>query len=361
MRCEIPGIVAVVPRQADGAMRLSDLFEPIEYLGQRGRGTLVLERCVVPPDARHVGAIGGGDPSRSRCVGQALSVLAAAEDDKPWAFGESAPSHGGCAPARRSYVRMRGSTGGGMRRFEGKVVLITGAAAGIGRATAERLASEGASLLLCDVAMEGLEETGKRCTALGAAVETRRCDVGSEADVSATVAACIARFGKLDGLANIAGIILLERLEKISLAQFEKVLRVNLTGTFLMCQAALPHLVATKGAIVNTASTSALSGMPYGAAYGTSKGGVLALTRTIAVEYGKQSVRCNAICPGSIKTAMGSNVLPADPDWDLVRRAMPLDKPRGPEVVASVVALLLSEDGIHINGESIRMDAGTLA
>jgi NAD(P)-dependent dehydrogenase (short-subunit alcohol dehydrogenase family) len=240
-------------------------------------------------------------------------------------------------------------------------VLITGAAAGSGRACAERLASEGASLFLTDVALEGLEETGKRASALGAVVETRRCDVGSEEEVNAAVEACVARFGRLDGLANIAGIILLERMEKITLAQFERVLRVNLTGTFLACKAALPHLLATKGAIVNTASTSALAGMPYGAAYGTSKGGVLALTHTIAVEYGKRGVRCNAICPGSIKTAMGSNVLPSDPDWDLVRRAMPLDKARGPEVVASVVALLLSEDGVHINGESIRMDGGTLA
>ena len=102
--------------------------------------------------------------------------------------------------------------------------------------------------------------------------------------------------------------------------------------------------------------------MPYGAAYGASKGAVLALTRALAVEYGGKGVRVNAICPGSIKTPMGSGSnLPKDVNWDLLKRAMPLDKARGPEVVASVVAMLASEDGVHINGESIRMDGGTLA
>jgi NAD(P)-dependent dehydrogenase (short-subunit alcohol dehydrogenase family) len=249
-----------------------------------------------------------------------------------------------------------------MRRYEGKVALITGAAAGIGRATAERLASEGASLFLTDVAREGLAETAQRCTALGAAVASQACDVGDEAQVQSAVQACIDRFGKLDALCNIAGILLLKHLADISVAEFERVIRINLTGTFLMCKAALPHLRVTKGAIVNTSSTSALAGMPYGAAYGTSKGGVLALTRTIAVEFGKHGVRCNAVCPGSILTAMsGGGVLPKDADMRLVARAQPLDKPRGPEVVASVIAMLCSEDGAHVNGESIRMDGGTLA
>jgi NAD(P)-dependent dehydrogenase (short-subunit alcohol dehydrogenase family) len=249
-----------------------------------------------------------------------------------------------------------------MRRYEGRVALITGAAAGIGRATAERLASEGASLFLADVAREGLAETAERATALGAAVATRSCDVGDEAEVQATVQACLDRFGKLDALVNIAGVLLLKHLADLSLAEFERVIRINLTGTFLMCRAAMPHLLMTKGAIVNTSSTSALAGMPYGAAYGTSKGGVLALTRTLAVEFGKRGVRCNAVCPGSIVTAMsGAGVLPKDADWKLVARATPLDTARGPEVVASVIAMLCSDDGVHINGESIRMDGGTLA
>lgn len=249
-----------------------------------------------------------------------------------------------------------------MRRFEGKVVFVTGAAAGIGRATALRLASEGAALTLVDVAQEGLEETAKRCAEQGAAVEHRLCDISDEAQVRESIAACVARHGRLDVLCNIAGILLLEHFDEIPIEKFRRVLEVNLVGAFALCQAALPHLLESGGNIVNTSSTSALAGMPYGAAYGTSKGGVSALTRTLAVEFGGKGVRCNAVVPGSIRTAMGSgSTLPKDADMKLVMRAMPIDKPRGPEVVAAVIAMLASEDGAHINGEEIRVDGGTLA
>lgn len=249
-----------------------------------------------------------------------------------------------------------------MKRFEGKAALITGAAAGIGRATAQRLADEGASLYLVDVARAGLAETERQCAAVGSAVTSAPCDVSNPDQVEAAVRACVDRFGRLDALLNIAGVLLLEHAHATTLEQFERILRINLTGTFLCCKAALPHLLASKGNIVNTSSTSALAGMPYGAAYGASKAGVLALTRSLAVEYGKQGVRCNAVCPGSIATAMGaSSNLPEGADMDLVRRAMALDQSRGPEVVASVIAMLASADGAHINGESIRMDGGTLA
>ena len=249
-----------------------------------------------------------------------------------------------------------------MKRLEGKVAFITGAAAGIGRATAERFAQEGASLYLVDVAAEGLEETAKRCEAAGADVASALCDVSNEGEVRSNVAACVERFGRLDTLCNIAGILLLDHFGNITADQFRRVLEVNLVGTFLLSQAAMPHLIESKGSIVNTSSTSALSGMPYGAAYGTSKGGVSALTRTLAVEFGKKGVRCNAINPGSIKTAMmGGDALPEDADQRLVMRAMSLGPPRGPEVVAATIAMLASDDGIHINGEEIRVDGGTLA
>jgi len=249
-----------------------------------------------------------------------------------------------------------------MERFRGKTALVTGAAAGIGQACALRLANEGASLFLVDVAAAGLEDTVKRCREAGAEVESALCDVSVEAQVRASVQACVDRFGRLDVLANIAGILLLEHFDRITPEQFRRVLEVNLVGPFLLCQAALPHLLESRGNIVNISSTSALAGMPYGAAYGTSKGGVSALTRTLAVEYGAKGLRCNAINPGSIQTAMmGADTLPADADMKLVMRAMALDRPRGPEVIASVLAMLASEDGAHVNGEEIRVDGGTLS
>jgi NAD(P)-dependent dehydrogenase (short-subunit alcohol dehydrogenase family) len=250
-----------------------------------------------------------------------------------------------------------------MRRFEDKVALVTGAASGIGRATAERLASEGAKLACLDVQAEAVEETAKRAAQAGGEAFGRVCDVSDESQVAAAVAACIERFGRLDALCNVAGILRFSHTHELSLEAWRRVQSVNLDGTFLMCRAALPHLLAAGGNIVNVSSTAALAGLPYGAAYGASKGGVLGLTRALAVEYGKQGVRCNAVCPGSIKTPMsaGGAGLPEDADMKLVMRQMALDRPRGPETVASLIAFLASDDAAHVNGEHILVDGGTLA
>ncbi|MDJ0788358.1 MAG: SDR family NAD(P)-dependent oxidoreductase [Myxococcota bacterium] len=247
-------------------------------------------------------------------------------------------------------------------RLEGKVVLVTGGAAGIGRATVLRLASEGAAVTAADVVAEGLEETAKLAAEQGSEIRTTTCDVSDEARVKAVIAEVVAAGGRLDSVVNIAGILSLDHTTELGLERWNQVLAINLTGTFLMCREALPHLLESQGSIVNTSSTSALAGMPYASAYAATKAGVLAMTRTLAVEYGKQGVRANCVAPGSIKTAMGSRAnLPKDMDFSLIQRQMPIDKPRGPETVAGVVAMLVSEDGAHINGECIRVDGGTLA
>ena len=139
-------------------------------------------------------------------------------------------------------------------------------------------------------------------------------------------------------------------------------LAVNLTGTFLCCRAAIPALLDSGGNIVNVSSTSALAGHPWAAAYSASKGGVLALTRTIAVEYGQQGLRCNAVCPGSIDTPITQDfVFPEGVNTKLVRRMMALDRARGPETVAAAIAFLASDDATHINGEHVRVDGATLS
>jgi NAD(P)-dependent dehydrogenase (short-subunit alcohol dehydrogenase family) len=249
-----------------------------------------------------------------------------------------------------------------MRRFENKVVLISGAASGIGAATAERLADEGASLLVCDVQREALEAQAKKVEEKGVEVHAMLCDVSNPAEVEETVAATIARFGKLDVLCNVAGILQFGHTHEYALEDWNRIIGVNLTGTFLMCRAALPHLLETRGNIVNMGSTAGLRGHPWTCAYSASKGGVHALTAGIAIEYGRQGLRANTVCPGSIETPITKAFeLPEGADRKLVYRIMPLDEPRGPETVASTVAFLASDDAAHINGVTLRVDGATLS
>lgn len=240
-----------------------------------------------------------------------------------------------------------------MQRFEGKVALVTGAASGIGRATMERLVAEGASVVAVDVQPFDAP----------AGVEVLAGDVADAVVADAAVERALERHGRLDVLANVAGILRTAHTHEHPLELWDKVLAVNLTGTFLFCRAAIPALLdGGGGAIVNTSSTAALSGHPWAAAYSASKGGVLALTKVLAVEYAKQGLRANAVCPGSITTPItGDFDFPEGADGKLLRRIMSITKPEGPEVVAAAIAYLASDDATHVNGESLRVDGGTLS
>jgi NAD(P)-dependent dehydrogenase (short-subunit alcohol dehydrogenase family) len=251
-----------------------------------------------------------------------------------------------------------------LTRFSGKTVLVTGGASGIGQAVVVRLVSEGASVVAFDVNEAGLRETVAKAAATATSGGAARCLTGSvanETDVKRAIADVIAQAGRLHALINMAGVLRASASTEVSLEQFRAVIDVNLVGTFLFCREALPHLLVTRGCIVNTASTAALFGHPYMAAYAASKGGVYALTRALAWEYLKQGVRVNAVAPGGIATPMSAGVHEATMGLD-TSLYQHLVRPGGgfgrPEQVASVVAMLASDDAGYMTGEIVKVDGG---
>jgi NAD(P)-dependent dehydrogenase (short-subunit alcohol dehydrogenase family) len=248
-----------------------------------------------------------------------------------------------------------------MQRFEGRSVLITGAASGIGRATAQRLAREGARVACADVQAQGLEETVKVLEQEGAEALALQCDVSDPNSVAQTVRETVERLGSLQVLCNIAGILRFDHTHELSLEAWNRVLAVNLTGTFLVCQAAIPHLLESGGVIVNMSSTAGLAAHPWTAAYSASKGGVLAFSYALALEYGKQGVRVNAVCPGGIETPIHDAFhVPEGANPKLLRRIMPFRGMEKPESVADVIAFLASDEARHIHGSAIPVDGGML-
>ncbi len=256
-----------------------------------------------------------------------------------------------------------------MQRFDGRTALITGGGSGIGRATVLRLLAEGARVVAADVSAAGLAETAQRAATAGAGgrLSTTELDVSDEQAVQQAVTRAVADLGGLDVLVNAAGILRVVRTGECTLDLWNRVLAVNLTGTFLMVRAALPALLASKhGVIVNFSSTSASFAHPYMAAYSASKGGVQALTHSIALEYAKEGLRAVAVVPGSISSGMTEgfgDLMPADADLDFSLLAK-LTPALGqgfapPETVAGVVAMLASDDGAFITGTEIRIDGGT--
>jgi meso-butanediol dehydrogenase/(S,S)-butanediol dehydrogenase/diacetyl reductase len=246
-----------------------------------------------------------------------------------------------------------------VERYEGRVALVTGAGSGIGRATVHRLVEEGATVLAVDVSADGLAATMAGAPR-AEVVSTLAGDVSDPDTARVAVAAAVDLGGRLDVLVNCAGILRFEHTHEVQLADWNQLLAVNLTGTFLFCQAALSALIDQKGAIVNVASTSALFGHPWAAAYAASKGGVLALTKTLAVEYAKQGLRVNAVCPGSIDTPItGAFNLPDGADGRLLHRIMSPVGMADPSVVAAAIAYLGSTDATHVNGADLRVDGAT--
>lgn len=244
-------------------------------------------------------------------------------------------------------------------RFAGKVALVTGAGSGIGRAVTVRLAAEGASVLAVDIDEGRLAETK---TLTDGTVSVRQADLGDPDVCAQVVAAAVDGFGRLDVLGNVAGIYLAEHATKTTAEQYRRVMAVNLDAYFFLAQAAIPHLLETGGNVVNIASNAGLQGVPYSAAYCASKGGVVQLTRALAVEFLKTRLRVNAIAPAGTNTNIAVGVsFPPDMDPDLAGRMGGHRGMAEADEVAGLFAYLASDDARSVTGAVYTIDNGLTA
>jgi meso-butanediol dehydrogenase/(S,S)-butanediol dehydrogenase/diacetyl reductase len=249
-----------------------------------------------------------------------------------------------------------------LERFNGKHVLVTGGASGIGRSTVLRLADEGAAVVAVDVNAEALSAVAAEAAGLSGSIVAQPGDVSTEAGVKAIVSGAVDTLGPLDVVVNVAGVLSFGHSHELTLGEWNRLIAINLTGTFLMCRESLPHLLATKGNIVNIASTAAHAGQPWALAYSASKGGVLAMTRELAVEYAKAGLRCNSVSPGAIDTPITASFsVPEGANAKLINRVMPLGAFGTPEGIAATIAYVASDEASHMNGADIRVDGATLS
>jgi NAD(P)-dependent dehydrogenase (short-subunit alcohol dehydrogenase family) len=243
-------------------------------------------------------------------------------------------------------------------RFADKSVLVTGAASGIGRATAILFASEGARVTIGDINAAGLAETAE---IIGDAARPIVYNAEDHASCQTLVQA--AATDGLDVVCNVAGMLKWGPTDNFAVADFERLLAINTTSVFVICQEALPHLVRAKGNIVNIGSTSGLRGMIYTAGYCASKHAVVGMTTALAAEYAAKGVRINAVCPGHVLTPMTQQAPPeGDLDWGMVMRGMPklVDGSCSPEDIADAVAFLASDQARKATGSVLVVDGGQL-
>ena len=235
-----------------------------------------------------------------------------------------------------------------MNRFDDKIAIVTGAASGIGRATADRLRSEGGTVVGID--RDPLDD-------VDLAIQLDLLDLDA---IAPSVAQVMDAYGRIDVLCNIAGLGHFARDEDETPEAWNRVIGVNLTGTYFMSQACLPHLLESKGNIVNTASTAGTHAQTWSSAYSASKGGVIALTQTMAITNGRSGIRVNCIAPGGVETPIGEQFTPPEGvDLTLMAGILPFHRPAQPSELASAFAFLASDDASYCNGIVLRVDGGT--
>jgi NAD(P)-dependent dehydrogenase (short-subunit alcohol dehydrogenase family) len=247
-----------------------------------------------------------------------------------------------------------------VNRYADKSVIVTGAASGIGRATATRLAAEGGRIACLDVSAPALDALTAEIKEAGGTALPIVCDVSDVEQVRAAVDVAVTELGPTDVLCNIAGIGRYYNSVDMEPADWRRIIEVNLTGTWFVAQAALPHMLDRGGVIINTASTSGLFPQPWQAAYCASKGGVVMLTKALALEYLDRRLRVNAIAPGGVETPI-MNDFANLPEGGNLKRILRYVTPLGfsqPEDLASLYAYVGSDEAHYMTGSVVLMDGG---
>lgn len=247
--------------------------------------------------------------------------------------------------------------------MDGKTAIVTGGASGIGRATALQLAEEGAAVIVADMDTDGGEETVDRVTGMGGVAEFQELNVAERDQFDEVVDEVASQHDGIDILINNAGVLRLSRFQETSESEFDLQVAVNLKGVWNGCQAVVPTMIEQgSGAIVNTASIDGIMGAPYHAPYGAAKAAVINLTRTLAVELGRDGIRINAVCPGFIETPPVEHHVAAQEDPEAKREAMASENALGrladPGEVAECIAFLASDKASFVTGEELVVDAG---
>jgi NAD(P)-dependent dehydrogenase (short-subunit alcohol dehydrogenase family) len=240
-------------------------------------------------------------------------------------------------------------------------VLITGGASGIGRASAQRLARDGHPIAVVDRHGGDARTVAAELAQAGDTVVAYECDVADDRAVSDTVARATSDLGRLCGVVTAAGIFHgpdLQPAHQVAVDEFVHVLRVNLVGTFAVIAAALPSLMDGGGSIVTIASTAAIRGHGFGAGYTASKGGVDALTRLIAVQYGTYGVRANCVCPGGVDTPMTAGTFATEDARARAKQRIPVGRYAQAGDIADVVAFLVSDDSRYVTGQTLPVEGG---